>query len=93
MVKQRKDSISMYEEGGRHELAAIEAEEVTALEAFLPTPLTEEEIQALISKTIADTGASSMADMGKVMGVLKPAMQGKADLGAVSGKVRAALNA
>jgi len=93
MVKQRKDSISMYEEGGRQELAAIEAEEVKALEAFLPTPLTEEEIQALISKTITDTGASSMADMGKVMAVLKPAMQGKADLGAVSGKVRAALNA
>lgn len=93
MVKQRKDSISMYEEGGRQELAAIEAEEVKALEAFLPTPLTEEEIQALISKTITDTGANSMADMGKVMAVLKPAMQGKADLGAVSGKVRAALNA
>ena len=93
MVKQRKESITMYTEGGREELAANEAVEVAALEAFLPTPLTDEEIAKMISDAIADTGASSMADMGKVMAVLKPAMQGKADLGAVSGKVRAALNA
>lgn len=93
MVKQRKDSIAMYNEGGREELAANEAAEVAALEAFLPTPLTDEEIEKMISDTIADVGANSMADMGKVMAVLKPAMQGKADLGAVSGKVRAALNA
>ena len=93
MVKQRKESIAMYTEGGREELAANEAAEVAALEAFLPTPLTDEEIAQMISNAIADTGASSMADMGKVMAVLKPAMQGKADLGAVSGKVRATLNA
>ena len=93
MVKQRKESIAMYTEGGREELAANEAAEVAALEAFLPTPLTDEEIAQMISDAIADTGASSMADMGKVMAVLKPAMQGKADLGAVSGKVRATLNA
>ncbi|REL28001.1 GatB/YqeY domain-containing protein [Thalassotalea euphylliae] len=93
MVKQRKESITMYTEGGREELAANEAAEVAALEAFLPTPLTDEEIAKMISDAIADTGASSMADMGKVMAVLKPAMQGKADLGAVSGKVRATLNA
>ncbi|WP_286263020.1 GatB/YqeY domain-containing protein [Thalassotalea atypica] len=93
MVKQRKDSIAMFLEGGRDELAAKEAEEVTALEAFLPTPLTDDEVSTLINDTITQVGASSMADMGKVMGVLKPLMQGKADLGAVSGKVRAALNA
>ena len=93
MVKQRKESIKMFTDGGRDELAAKEAEEVTALEAFLPTPLTDEEISTLINDTITQVGASSMADMGKVMGVLKPIMQGKADLGAVSGKVRAALNA
>ncbi|MFD2164934.1 GatB/YqeY domain-containing protein [Thalassotalea euphylliae] len=93
MVKQRKESITMYTEGGREELAANEAAEVAALEAFLPTPLTEEEINKMISDAINQVDASSMADMGKVMGVLKPAMQGKADLGAVSGKVRAALNA
>ena len=93
MVKQRKESITMYTEGGREELAANEAAEVAALEAFLPTPLTDEEIAKMIFDAIAETSASSMADMGKVMAVLKPAMQGKADLGAVSGKVRATLNA
>ena len=92
MVKQRKESIVMFTNGGREELAAKEAEEVKALEDFLPTALTDEEIAQLISSTITQVGAASMADMGKVMGVLKPIMQGKADLGAVSGKVRAALN-
>ena len=93
MVKQRKESIAMFKDGGRDDMAEKEAEEVKALEAFLPQQLSAEEIQQLIEQAIADTGAASMADMGKVMAVLKPAMQGKADLGAVSGKVRAALNA
>ncbi len=92
MVKQRKESIKMFSEGGRDELAANEAAEVVALEDFLPQPLTAEEIEQLIATAITDTGAASMADMGKVMAVLKPLMQGKADLGAVSGQVRAALN-
>lgn len=92
MVKQRKESIKMFSEGGRDELAAKEAAEVVALEEFLPQPLSAAEIEQLIVKTIADTGAASMADMGKVMAVLKPLMQGKADLGAVSGQVRATLN-
>ncbi len=86
MVKQRKDSIRMFQEGGREELAAKETAEVAALEEFLPQALTEDEISQLISDAISQTGAASMADMGKVMGVLKPLMQGKADLGAVSGK-------
>ena len=93
MVKQRRESIKMFTEGGREELAAKEAEEVTAIEFFLPQPLSSEEISELITKTIADTGAASMADMGKVMAILKPLMQGKADLGAVSGQVRNTLNA
>ncbi|MDP7591649.1 MAG: GatB/YqeY domain-containing protein [Litorilituus sp.] len=93
MVKQRKESIKMFTEGGRDELAAKEAEEVSALEFFLPQPLTNAEIDELINKAISDTSAASMADMGKVMAVLKPRMQGKADMGAVSGQVRAALNA
>jgi uncharacterized protein YqeY len=93
MVKQRKESIKMFTDGGRDELAAKEAEEVTALKFFLPQPLSSEEISELITQTIADTGAASMADMGKVMAVLKPLMQGKADLGAVSGQVRNTLNA
>lgn len=92
MVKQRKESIKMFSEGGRDELAANEAAEVVALEDFLPQPLTAEEIEQLITTAITDTCAASMADMGKVMAVLKPLMQGKADLGAVSGQVRAALN-
>jgi uncharacterized protein YqeY len=83
----------MFSEGGRDELAAKEAEEVSALESFLPQPLSDAEISELINKAINDTGAASMADMGKVMAVLKPLMQGKADMGAVSGQVRAALNA
>jgi len=92
MVKQRKDSIKMFTEGGRDELAANEAAEVTVIEKFLPQPLTADEIAALIAQAITDTGATSIADMGKVMATLKPQMQGKADLGKVSGQIRAALN-
>jgi uncharacterized protein YqeY len=92
MVKQRRDSIAMYTEGGRQELADKEAAEIVVLEEFLPQPLTESEIKQLIDAAIADTGATSMAEMGKVMAQLKPVMQGKADLGKVSGQVRTALN-
>ena len=81
MVKQRKESIKMFTEGGRDELAAKEAAEIIVLEDFLPQPLSADEINQLITKAIADTGAASMADMGKVMAVLKPQMQGKADMG------------
>jgi len=93
MVKQRKESIKMFTEGGRDELAEKEAQEVIALEFFLPQPLTAEEINELIGKAITESGAASMADMGKVMAVLKPLMQGKADMGAVSGQVRTNLQA
>jgi len=92
MVKQRKESIKMFNDGGREELAAKEAAEVVVLEEFLPQPLTQDEIQQLIINAITESDAASMADMGKVMAILKPVMQGKADLGAVSGQVRAALN-
>lgn len=92
MVKQRKESIKMFNDGGREDMAANEQAEVIALEDFLPQPLTQEEIIKLIDNAITESGAASMADMGKVMAILKPAMQGKADLGAVSGQVRAALN-
>jgi hypothetical protein len=92
MVKQRKDSIKMFTDGGRDELAAKEATEITVIEKFLPQPLSADEISALIAQAITDTGATSMADMGKVMATLKPKMQGKADLGKVSGEIRAALN-
>jgi len=92
MVKQRKESIKMFTDGGRDELAAKEAAEVSAITFFLPQPLTDAEVSDLISKAISDTGAASMADMGKVMAVLKPLMQGRADMGAVSGQIRSALN-
>lgn len=91
MVKQRKESIKMFTDGGRDELAAKEAEEVIAIQFFLPQPLTDAEIKDLINKAIIETGAASMADMGKLMAVLKPLLQGKADMGAVSSQVRAAL--
>jgi uncharacterized protein len=92
MVKQRKESIKMFTDGGRDDMAAIEQAEVVALEDFLPQPLTQDEIQQLITNAITESGAASMADMGKVMALLKPTMQGKADMGSVSGQVRTALN-
>ena len=93
MIKQRKESVVMYTEGERDELAASETAEISVLEEFLPQALTADEVEQLITDAIASTGAASMADMGKVMAILKPQMQGKADLGQVSGKVRATLNA
>ena len=92
MVKQRKESIKMFTEGGRDDMAKNEAAEVAVLEDFPPQPLSEDEINHLIASTISDVDANSMADMGKVMAVLKPLMQGKADLAAVSTLVRSSLN-
>ncbi|KGJ89274.1 GatB/YqeY domain-containing protein [Thalassotalea sp. ND16A] len=93
MIKQRKESVAMFTDGGRDDMAANEQAEILVLEEFLPQALSADEIAQLIADAIAQTGAASMADMGKVMGILKPQMQGKADLGQVSGQVRAALNA
>ena len=72
MVKQRRDSIAQYEAAGRAELAAVEVAEIAVIQDFLPTALTENEIEALIQQAITSTGAESMRDMGKVMGILKP---------------------
>lgn len=91
MVKQRRDSISQYQSAGRDELAAVEIAEIEVIQDFLPTALTEAEIEELIQAAIASTGAESMRDMGKVMGVLKPQIQGRADAGAVSSGVKKAL--
>lgn len=91
MVKQRRDSIAQFEAAGRNELAEAEAAEIQVIEAFLPTPLTEAEIAAFIDAAIVEIGASSMADMGKVMGALKPKVQGRADLGAIGAMIRAKL--
>jgi hypothetical protein len=91
MVKQRRDSITQYEAAGRQELADIEIAEITVIQDFLPTALTDAEIAELVQSAISQTGAASMADMGKVMGILRPQVQGRADTGAVSGLVKAAL--
>lgn len=92
MVKQRRDSIKQYEEAGRQELADVEIAEVAVIQEFLPQQLSDDEISALIDQAIEQTGAVGMQDMGKLMGVLKPQMQGRADMGAVSGKIKAKLS-
>ena len=84
MVKQRKDSVSQYAAAGREDLASIEREEIVVIERYLPAKLGEAEIVAAIQAAIAQTGASSAADMGKLMAVLKPALAGKADMSLVS---------
>ncbi|HET8668145.1 MAG TPA: GatB/YqeY domain-containing protein [Terriglobales bacterium] len=91
MVKQRRDSITQYEQGGRQDLADQERYEISVLSDFLPAALTEAEINALIDAAVTETGASGMADMGKLMNVLRPQLQGKADMGAVSALVKAKL--
>lgn len=91
MVKQRRDSINQYRDAGRDELAAKEQAEIDVIQMYLPEPLSPDEINALIDAAIAETGASSMKDMGKVMGMLKPKLQGRADMGAVSGLIKSRL--
>ncbi|HSG62951.1 MAG TPA: GatB/YqeY domain-containing protein [Pseudomonadales bacterium] len=88
MVKQRRDSVRQYQEAGRDELAAIELAEIDVIQTFLPTPLTASEISAMIDAAIAETGAESMRDMGKVVGLLKGPMQGRADMAVVSKLVK-----
>ncbi|MGA0937204.1 MAG: GatB/YqeY domain-containing protein [Sedimenticolaceae bacterium] len=92
MVKQRRDSIQQYTDAGREDLAAIEEAEVEIIQAYLPAALSEDEIAAIVEAAIAQTGASSMADMGKVMGIVKPQVQGRGDMGAVSGIVKQKLS-
>ena len=88
MVKQRKDSISQYEAAAREDLAAIERYELGIIDAYLPAKLDEAAILAAIDTAMAETGASSAADIGKLMGVLKPALAGQADMGLVSKLVK-----
>ncbi len=93
MAKQRRESIEQYEKAGRDDLTAQETFELEVLQAYLPEPLGGAEIDAMIEEAIQATGAASMKDMGKVMGQLKPRLQGRADMGAVSGKIKARLSA
>jgi uncharacterized protein YqeY len=88
MLKQRKDSITQYRDAGRVDLAEIEEREIEVIQTFLPKALSEDEIEDLIGAAMSETGAESVRDMGKVMAVLKPQLQGRADVGAVSGLVK-----
>lgn len=93
MVKQRRDSVEQFRQGGRDDLADNELAEITVLEAYLPEQLDEAEIDALIDEAIQATGADGMRDMGKVMGVIKSKAAGRADMGMIGGKVKARLGA
>ena len=93
MAKQRRESLEQYVDAGRDDLADQERFELGVLADYLPEPLGEAELEQLIHQAIADTGASSMRDMGNVMGAIKPQVQGRADMKAVSNTVRALLNA
>lgn len=91
MIKQRRESIVQYEKGGRADLADVEKFEVDVLSAYLPQQMAEAEVIAALEAAIAVSGAKAMADMGKVMAILKPELAGRADMGRVSGMVKAKL--
>lgn len=93
LVKQGRESIEQYVKGGRQELADKESAEIVVFQAYLPQQLSEAEIDQLIAEAVAATGASSVKDMGKVMGALKPKLQGRADMGKVGAKIKAKLGA
>ena len=93
MIKQRKDSITQFEAGGRADLADIEKAELAILSTYMPAGLSDEEIAAEVAAAVASTGAAGPQDMGKVMGVLKPKLAGRADMTVVSGLVKKALTA
>jgi len=90
-IKKRRESIAQYEKGQRQDLADKEKFEISVIEAYLPKQLSQAEIDAIVAEALAATGAKSPADMGKVMGVLKPKLAGKADMGKVSAMVKAKL--
>ncbi len=91
MLKQRRESIKQYRAAGRDDLADVEEAEVVVIQEFLPQALTEAEIAEMVQAAIAESSASSIKDMGKVMGLLKPAMQGRADMAVVGAKIKAML--
>jgi uncharacterized protein len=91
MLKQRKDSVSQYSAAGREDLADVERAEMTVIEAYMPAKLSDAEVDALIDAAIAETGAASARDMGKVVGVVKGKLAGRADMGQVSARIKAKL--
>lgn len=92
MIKQRRDSISQFEQGGRQDLADKEKQELTLLQTYMPQAMGEDELAAAIAAAVSETGAAGPADMGKVMAVLKPKLAGRADMGKVSAAVKAQLS-
>ena len=93
MVKQRRESIAQYGKAGRDDLVAVEQAEIVIIQEYLPAALSEAEINALVEQSIESTGAASIKDMGKLMGVLKPQLQGRADMGKVSQLIKSRLSA
>ncbi len=93
MIKQRKESIVQFDQGGRADLADKERSEIALLQAYLPAQLSDAEVDAIVRDAIAATGATSVKDMGKVMGIVKAKAAGRADMGAVSARIKAALGA
>lgn len=91
MLKQRKDSIAAYESANRADLADVEKAEVAVLQSYLPQQLSEQEINDVLDKVVLETGAASIKDMGKVMAAIKPLVAGKADMGKISGLIKARL--
>ncbi|UTF59780.1 GatB/YqeY domain-containing protein [Gilvimarinus sp. DA14] len=91
MLKQRRDSIAQYEQAGRTELAEQEQSESVIIQEFLPQPLSSAELDEIVDKAIAQTGANEMRDMGKIMGLVKPQVQGRADMAEVSKRIKASL--
>ena len=91
MLKQRRDSLGQFQAAGRDDLASQEAFEIDVIEGFMPTKLSPEELAAMVSEAVAQSGASSMKDMGKVMALVKPQVLGRADMGAVSKLVKSSL--
>lgn len=93
MLKQRRESITQYEAANRHDLAEKEAEEIKVIQHYLPSPLSTTEVIALIDAAIQESGATSVRDMGKVMGIIKPKVQGRADVAVISNQIKDRLSA
>jgi hypothetical protein len=93
MLKQRRESIRQFTDGNRMDLVVIEEAEITVIQDFLPQALTDAEVDTMVSAAVAESGAQSVKDMGKVMALLKTQMQGRADMSVVSNKIKAALSA
>ena len=91
MVKQRRESVAQFQQGGRQDLVDKENAEIKVIQGYLPAQLSEAELDKLIAEAVAQSGAASVKDMGKVMGLLKPKVQGKADMGAVSARIKSKL--